>query len=77
MSQTLIFVVSENKVLTIYVAPEQFYSSSLRITDLITTIRNNNINISAGYLEEKKKRFVLRIPGELKIVDENIQPSVK
>ena len=59
-----------NKVLTIYVAPEQFYSSSLRITDLITTIRNNNINISAGYLEEKKKRFVLRVPGELKIVDE-------
>ena len=59
-----------NKVLTIYLQPDIFYSSSIHISDLIDTIRNNNINISAGYVEENNKRFVLRIPGELKIVEE-------
>jgi HAE1 family hydrophobic/amphiphilic exporter-1 len=59
-----------NKVLTIYLKPEVFYSSSIRINDLIDTIRNNNINISAGYVEEGPMRYVTRIPGELKILDE-------
>ncbi len=59
-----------NKVLTINLQPEIFYSSSIHIMDLIDTIRSNNINISAGYLEEDNKRFVLRVPGELKIVEE-------
>ncbi len=59
-----------NKVLTVYLKPEIFYSSSIRITDLINTIRNNNINISAGYVEEGPMRYVARIPGELKILEE-------
>ncbi len=59
-----------NKVLTIYLKPEVFYSSSIRITDLIDTIRNNNVNISAGYIEEGPMRYVTRIPGELKILEE-------
>ena len=59
-----------NKVLTIYLKPEVFYSSSIRITDLIDTIRNNNINISAGYIEDGSMRYVTRIPGELKILEE-------
>ncbi len=59
-----------NKVLTIYLKPEVFYSSSIRITDLTDTIRNNNINISAGYVEEGPLRYVARVPGELKILDD-------
>ncbi len=59
-----------NKVLTVYLKPEVFYSSSIRITDLIDTIRNNNINISAGYIEDASMRYAARIPGELKVVDE-------
>ena len=59
-----------NKVLTIYLKPEVFYSSSIRINDLIDTIRNNNINISAGYVEEGPMRYVTRIPGELKLLEE-------
>ncbi len=59
-----------NKVLTVYLKPEVFYSSSIRITDLIDTIRNNNINISAGYVEDQETRYVARIPGELKIVED-------
>jgi HAE1 family hydrophobic/amphiphilic exporter-1 len=59
-----------NKVLTIYLKPEVFYSSSIRITDLTDTIRNNNINISAGYVEEGPLRYVARIPGELKILED-------
>lgn len=60
----------ENKVLTISLKPEIFYSTSIRISDLIDTIRNNNINLSAGYLDELNKRYMLRIPGELKEVNE-------
>jgi HAE1 family hydrophobic/amphiphilic exporter-1 len=59
-----------NKVLTIYLKPEVFYSSSIRITDLISTIRNNNINISAGYVEDGPVRYVTRVPGELKILED-------
>ncbi len=59
-----------NKVLTIYLKPEVFYSSSIRISDLIDTIRNNNVNISAGYVEEGPMRYVTRVPGELKILEE-------
>jgi len=59
-----------NKVLTIYLKPEVFYSSSLRLIDLIGTIRNNNVNISAGYVEDGKTRYVTRIPGELKILED-------
>ena len=59
-----------NKVLTIYLKPEVFYSSSIRITDLISTIRNNNINISAGYVEDGPIRYVTRVPGELKILED-------
>lgn len=59
-----------NKVLTIYLKPEIFYSSSVRIMDLITTIRNNNINISAGYVEDEQVRYSTRIPGELKVLDD-------
>ncbi len=59
-----------NKILTVYLKPEVFYSSSIRISDLIDTIRNNNINISAGYVEEGHMRYATRIPGELKILEE-------
>ncbi|MBU4253272.1 MAG: efflux RND transporter permease subunit [Acidobacteria bacterium] len=59
-----------NKVLTINLKPEVFYSSSIRINDLIETIRDNNINISTGYIEEGPTRFVARVPGELKILEE-------
>ncbi|MBE0710945.1 MAG: efflux RND transporter permease subunit, partial [Candidatus Aminicenantes bacterium] len=59
-----------NKVLNVYLKPEIFYSSSIRINDLIDTIRNNNVNVSAGYVEEGSMRYAARVPGELKILDE-------
>ncbi|MBN1222709.1 MAG: efflux RND transporter permease subunit [Candidatus Aminicenantes bacterium] len=59
-----------NKDLTIYLKPDVFYASSIRIMDLIDTIRNNNINVSAGYVEDSATRYVTRIPGELKILEE-------
>jgi len=63
-----------NKQLIIHLHPEAFYSSGINIIDLVTTIRNNNINISAGYLEEDRlegrRRFQVRVPGELKVAEE-------
>ena len=58
------------KVLNVYLKPEIFYSSSIRINDLIDTIRNNNVNVSAGYVEEGSMRYAARVPGELKILDQ-------
>jgi HAE1 family hydrophobic/amphiphilic exporter-1 len=59
----------KDKQLMIALKPDLFYSSSISILDLIDTVRNNNVNISAGYVEDNK-RYVLRVPGELKMVDE-------
>lgn len=60
-----------DKQLIISLKPELFYSSSISILDLIDTVRNNNINISAGYVEvQDDKRYTVRIPGELKMVDQ-------
>jgi len=58
-----------DKQLTIALKPELFYSSSISILDLIETVRNNNINISAGYMESDK-RYMVRVPGELKFIDQ-------
>ncbi|MCP4221152.1 MAG: efflux RND transporter permease subunit [bacterium] len=57
------------KQLTISLIPDTFYASPVSLLDLLDTIRNNNINISAGYME-MDKRFVLRIPGQLKHVEQ-------
>ena len=64
-----------NKQLMISLKPDAFYSSGINIIDLVTTIRNNNINISAGYLEEesdlgKRHRYLVRVPGELKLPEQ-------
>jgi len=59
-----------NKVLNIYLRPEIFYSSSIRISDLTDTIRNNNVNVSAGYVEDGPARYAARVPGELKVLDD-------
>lgn len=59
----------QDKQLIIALKPDQFYTSSISLLDLIDTVRNNNINISAGYVEiDAKERYVVRIPGELKQV---------
>ncbi|MCP5053439.1 MAG: efflux RND transporter permease subunit [bacterium] len=58
-----------DKQLIISLKPDQFYTSSISTLDLIDTIRNNNINISAGYMESDQ-RYVVRVPGELKHVDQ-------
>jgi hydrophobic/amphiphilic exporter-1 (mainly G- bacteria), HAE1 family len=58
-----------DKQLTIQLKPDHFYTSSIRLLDLIDTVRNNNVNISAGYIESNQ-RYVVRIPGELKHVDQ-------
>ncbi|MDY0297246.1 MAG: efflux RND transporter permease subunit [Acidobacteriota bacterium] len=63
-----------NKQLMIHLHPDAFYSSGISIIDLVTTISNNNINISAGHLEEEKtgrlRRYLVRVPGELKLAEE-------
>jgi len=58
-----------DKQLIITLKPELVYSSSINIIDLIDTLRNNNVNVSAGYVESDK-RYSVRIPGELKQVDQ-------
>jgi HAE1 family hydrophobic/amphiphilic exporter-1 len=58
-----------DKQLTIALKPDQFYTSSISILDLVDTVRSNNINISAGYMESDK-RYVVRVPGELKQVEQ-------
>ena len=58
-----------DKQLIIALKPDLFYSSSISILDLIDTVNNNNINISAGYVETDQ-RYMVRVPGELKYVEQ-------
>ncbi len=57
------------KQLIITLNPDRFYTGSINMLDLIDTVRNNNVNISAGYVESGK-RYVVRVPGELKQVEQ-------
>lgn len=58
-----------DKQLVIALKPDQFYTSSVSLLDLVDTVRSNNINISAGYMESDM-RYVVRVPGELKEVEQ-------
>lgn len=63
-----------DKQLIIQLKPDLFYTSSISLLDLIETVRNNNINISAGYVEiDAKNRYVVRVPGELKHVEQILE----
>jgi len=56
-----------DKQLMITLKADRLYTSPVNILDLVETVRENNINISAGYLESDR-RYVVRVPGELKEV---------
>ena len=53
----------------IIVEPERLASYGLTVTDVVSQLRDANTSISAGDVEEGKRRWVARVEGELNNLD--------
>ena len=49
----------------IIVDPNLLARFQLTVTDLVTTLRNANVSVGAGSIDEGKRRYVVRTEGEL------------
>jgi len=58
------------KQLRIDINPDYFYTSRVRLYDIIDTLNSNNVNISAGHIIDDEEKFLLRVKGELKEIDQ-------
>ena len=50
--------------------PEQLLSYDLTIADLITALEKNNDNIGAGYIEKYGEQYLIRVPGQVKTIED-------
>lgn len=63
------------------VAPsaEKLIARGLSIDDLVQALENNNANIGAGYIEKSGEQYLIRVPGQVKDMEDisNIVVSAK
>lgn len=59
----------QNKQLIIALDPDRFYASGVNQLALVDAVRNNNLEISVGALEDGR-RFNVRAPGELMALEQ-------
>lgn len=54
--------------------PERLLAYGLTIHDVAQALENNNANVGAGYIEKNGEQYLIRIPGQVKNIDniENI-----
>ncbi len=50
--------------------PEQLLSYDLTIADLIEALERNNNNVGAGYIEKYGEQYLIRVPGQVKDIDD-------
>ncbi|MDE2388026.1 MAG: CusA/CzcA family heavy metal efflux RND transporter [Betaproteobacteria bacterium] len=50
--------------------PEKMISFGLSLTDLMTALERNNLNVGAGYIERSGEQYLVRIPGQIANLDE-------
>lgn len=50
--------------------PEKMISFGLGLTDLVTALERNNLNVGAGYIERSGEQYLVRIPGQIAHLDE-------
>ncbi|MEM7641582.1 MAG: efflux RND transporter permease subunit [Pseudomonadota bacterium] len=55
--------------LQIVIDPRRMANFGLTVPDIVTTLRRENISLSAGDVEEGKRRYVVRAEGNLNTVD--------
>ncbi len=45
--------------------PEKMISFGLSLTDLMTALERNNLNVGAGYIEKSGEQYLVRVPGQI------------
>ncbi len=50
--------------------PERTLAYDLTIRDVIEALENNNANVGAGYIEKNGEQYLIRIPGQIKTIDD-------
>ncbi|MCH7956346.1 MAG: efflux RND transporter permease subunit [Proteobacteria bacterium] len=56
--------------LQVIVEPERMARYGLTVTDLVRALRGANASISAGYVDEGKRRYVVRSQGEISTLED-------
>lgn len=50
--------------------PEKLIAYGLSFRDVLTALESNNDNIGAGYIEHHGEQYLIRVPGQVKTLDE-------
>ena len=64
VSEVTVYGGSEREI-QVTVDPQRLARYSLTVSDLIQALRNANVSVSAGDVDEGKRRYVTRVEGEL------------
>jgi cobalt-zinc-cadmium resistance protein CzcA len=50
--------------------PEKMLAFGLTLTDLVTALESNNLNVGAGYIERSGEQYLIRVPGQIANLNE-------
>lgn len=50
--------------------PEKLISFGLTLQDVISALEQNNLNVGAGYIEQRGEQYLVRLPGQIGNLDE-------
>lgn len=50
--------------------PEKLISFGLTLQDVISALERNNLNVGAGYIEQRGEQYLVRLPGQIGNLDE-------
>ncbi len=50
--------------------PERLLAYDLTLHDVITALEKNNDNVGAGYIEKNGEQYLVRVPGQVKTLDD-------
>ncbi len=50
--------------------PEKLLSFGLTVNDVMTSLARNNGNVGAGYIEKNGEQYLIRVPGQVKTIED-------
>ena len=50
--------------------PQKLLAYQLTITDLLNALEKNNANLGAGYIEKNGEQYLIRVPGQVKTIED-------
>jgi len=50
--------------------PEKLLAYGLSMDDVMTSLARNNGNVGAGYIEKNGEQYLIRVPGQIKTIDD-------